>query len=68
MRPIDLLRHFTDDDGARRVGEIGQFAQVVVDGTARARPFERRSDKQRALDRRRDDYGCSGYVRILFER
>jgi hypothetical protein len=65
MRPIDLLRDLAEDDRARGVGEIRQLAQVVVDDAAGAGPLERRADEQRALDWRRDDDGCAGYVRLL---
>ena len=37
VRAVDLLRHLADDHGARRVGELGELAQVLVDGASRAR-------------------------------
>jgi hypothetical protein len=59
MRTIDLLRHLTDDDRAGRIDQLLQFAEVVVDGAARARAFQRSTDEQRALDRLLDEDGFS---------
>jgi hypothetical protein len=59
MRAIDLLRHLPDDDRAGRVDQLLQLAEMLVDGAARARTFERSTDEQRALDRLLDEDGFS---------
>jgi hypothetical protein len=57
MRAIDLLRHLPDDDRTGRVDQLLQFAEMLVDGAARARTLERSADEQRALDRLLDENG-----------
>jgi hypothetical protein len=54
MRPVELLGELTHDDGARRVGEALELAQMLVERLARAGPLERRADEERALDGRGD--------------
>jgi hypothetical protein len=57
MRTIDLLGHLTDDDRAGRIDQLLQLPEMVVDGTARARTFERSADEQSTLDRLLDENG-----------
>jgi hypothetical protein len=57
MRTIDLLGHLSDDDCARRVDQFLQLTEMVVDGAARARTFERSADEQSTLDRLLDENG-----------
>ena len=54
MGAVELLRELADDLGARRVGEAGELAQVLVERLARTRPLERRSDEERPLRRGRN--------------
>jgi hypothetical protein len=51
------LRHLTDDDRAGRIDQLLELAEVVVDGAAGARAFQRSTDEQRALDRLLDEDG-----------
>src|SRR5215218_6371335 len=54
MRPVELLGELTDHDGARRVGEAFELAQMLVEQLAGAGPLERRAYEERPLDGRRD--------------
>ena len=65
MRAVDLLHHLADDDRAGRVRELGELAQVLVDGLSRARPLERHAHEERPLDRRGDVDRFSAYEKIL---
>jgi hypothetical protein len=51
------LRHFTNDDRAGRIDQLLQLAEMVVDGTARARTLQWSADEQSALDRLLDENG-----------
>jgi hypothetical protein len=59
------LRELADDDRAGRIGELGQLAEVIVDGATRAGALERSADEQRSLRRRRNYDWLATYVRIL---
>ena len=50
--PIDLLRDAADDHGARRVGELFELLEMLVDVMPGRRALARRSDEQCALDGR----------------
>jgi hypothetical protein len=54
VRAVELLRELADDDGAGRVGEPLQLAQVLVERLARAGALDRCPDEQCPLDRRGD--------------
>jgi hypothetical protein len=62
VRPIELLRELADYDGAGGVGQALELTQMLFERLARARPLERRSDEERALDGRRDgdQVSCDG--------
>jgi len=54
--PIDLLRDAADDNGTRRVDELLELIEMLIEIMARRRSLARRANKQGALDRRREGY------------
>jgi len=58
--PIDLLCDTADDDGTRRVDELLELLEMLIEIVARRRSLTWRTDKQRALDRRRECYQIAG--------
>jgi hypothetical protein len=65
MWAIDLLGQLTDDGRAGSVGEVGQFAEMVVGDPTCARSLERCADEEGALNWRCDDDRFAAYLRIL---
>jgi hypothetical protein len=65
MRPVDLLHHLADNHGACGIGELGELTEMFVDGAARARPLERRTDEEGPFNRRCDRDQFSAYLKIL---
>jgi hypothetical protein len=51
VRLVELLGHFTDDDGTRRVGQAFELLEVLTQICPRAAALERRSNQERTLDR-----------------
>jgi hypothetical protein len=54
VRLVELLRHFTDDHRAGRVGQARELPQMFFELVSRAAALPRRADENRALDRRRE--------------
>ena len=51
MRLVELLRDFTDDERAGRVGQARELTQMFFQLVSRAAALPRRADENRALDR-----------------
>ena len=58
--PIDLLRDAANDDGTRSVDELLELFEMLIQAVARRRSLARRTNKQGALDRRRESYQIAG--------
>jgi hypothetical protein len=61
---LELLRDRSDRFGARRVGESLELFEMLLEMMARGGSLERRSDQERALDRRGegDEIACDGVL------
>jgi hypothetical protein len=55
-----LLCDAADDDGTCGVDELLELIEMLIQIVARSRPLAWRTNKQRALDRRRECYQIAG--------
>ena len=62
MRPVELLRQFTDNGCPSRIRQALELAEVFVQRMTGLCPLPRRADEQGALGRLREDdlIACDG--------